>query len=91
MVEKVTEISSVCENLTAHDAMIIHAFDVLTDAMSQAPHGRRLLKLCRHRKKRIRKKNLHRLAHLAAMLVNYWMGERREDYHEQNVRRVKHL
>lgn len=72
MVEKVTEITSVYENLTEHNLMMIHALDVLTDAMSQAPHGRRLLKLCRHRKKRIRKKNLHRLARLAAMLVVYW-------------------
>ena len=60
------------EELTERCTMIIHALDVLTDAMSRAPHGRRLLKLCRHRKKRIRKKNLHRLARLAAMLVVYW-------------------
>lgn len=63
------------EGLTERCAIIIHAFDVLTDAMSQAPHGRRLLKLCRHRKKRIRKKNLHRLARLTAMLVNYWSSK----------------
>lgn len=72
MVEKVTEISNAHEELTERCAIMIHALNVLTDAMSQAPHGRRLLKLCRHRKKRIRKKNLHRLARLAAMLLVYW-------------------